>query len=267
MPHGPLHCIPHRLRAGVVLALALSVAACASETPRTPPPPEGTPERVVHDAIEAHGGERFHALQLEFDFRGTPFLVVYDDGLFVFERRTTGPDGRTVVDRMDNDGTTRTVNGTQIDLAPQELASLETAVNSVVYFALLPWRLQDPAVHLRDLGDAELDGEPYRKIEVTFEPDGGGRDWEDQFVYWFHRDTHMLDFMAYRYHTGEGGTRFRRAVNRREVEGIVLQDYENFAAEGDLDDVAAYDELYRTGRLRLVSLVELEAVRISVPPR
>jgi len=267
MPHGPIRCIPHRMRGGVVLALALSLAACASETPRTPPPPEGTPERVVHDAIEAHGGERFRALQLEFDFRGTPFLVVYDDGLFVFERRTTGPDGRTVVDRMDNDGTTRTVNGTPVDLAPQDLASLETAVNSVVYFALLPWRLQDPAVHLRDLGDAELDGEPYRKIEVTFEPDGGGRDWEDQFVYWFHRDTHMLDFMAYRYHTGEGGTRFRRAVNRREIGGIVLQDYENFAAEGDLDDVAAYDELYRTGGLRLVSLVELEAVRISVPPR
>lgn len=258
MPRGPV--------SALVVLLAFSAGGCTSETPRTPPP-EGTPERVVHDAIEAHGGDRFHELQLEFEFRGTPFHVLYDEGRFAFERRTTDAEGRTVVERMDNDATTRTVDGAPVTLLPQERAALETAVNSVVYFALLPWRLQDPAVRLRDLGAAELEGEPYRKIEVTFEPDGGGRDWEDQFVYWFHRDTHMLDFMAYRYHTGEGGSRFRRAVNRREVQGIVVQDYENFAAEEDLDDVAAYDDLHRTGRLRLVSMVELEAVRITVPPR
>jgi hypothetical protein len=254
-------------RSAFVFFLALVLPACSSESPRASAPPAGTPERVVHDAISAHGGDRFRALRLEFEFRGTPFLVVYDHGIFVFERRTTDAEGRTVVERMDNDATTRTVDGTTVDLAPQELASLETAVNSVVYFALLPWRLEDPAVRLRDLGDAEVEGEPYRKIEVTFESDGGGRDWEDRFVYWFHRDTHMLDYMAYRYHTGDGGTRFRRAINRRVVEGIVLQDYENFEAEEDLDDVAAYDELHRTGQLRLVSLVELDAVRLTVPPR
>lgn len=254
---------------GLPLAFALGIlpVACSGDAAPSSPPPEGTPERVVHDAIEAHGGERFRSFEAHFEFRGIPFHVVYDGGRFAFERRFTDAEGRIVLDRMDNAGSTRTVDGAPIPLEPRERAALETAVNSVVYFGFLPWRLQDPAVRLRDLGHAQLEGEPYRKIEVTFEVDGGGRDWEDRFVYWFHRDTHMLDYVAYRYHTGEGGTRFRRAVNRRSVEGIVLQDYENFAAETDLEDVAAFDELHRTGQLRLVSLVALEAVRISVPPR
>jgi hypothetical protein len=235
-------------------------------------PPEGTPERVVHDAIEAHGGDRFRSVQLAFVFRGDPFVVVYDEGRFAFERTRPAldeglPPGATLVDRMDNEGTTRTVGGTPVPLDPETLHTLETDVNSVVYFAFLPWRLQDPAVRLRDLGETTLNDEPYRKVEVTFETEGGGRDWEDRFIYWFHRETHFLDFMAYRYHTGEGGTRFRQAVNRREVGDLVVQDWLNFTADPDVDDVARYDELYREGSLRAVSRIELEGLRVTPPPR
>jgi len=206
-------------------------------------------------------------MQADFEFRGDPFRVVYADGEFRFERRTVGPGGEDVVDRMDNDGTSRLVDGTPVTLTPAETASVETAVNSVVYFAFLPWRLQDPAVRLRDLGTAPLGGVTYRKIEVTFEADGGGRDWEDRFVYWFHPETGTLDYLAYHFHTGEGGTRFRRAVNRREEGGLLVQDYENYTSTRDLDDVADFDELYEAGELRRVSLVELDRLRITTPSR
>jgi hypothetical protein len=215
----------------------------------------------------AHGGGRFRNMQADFEFRGDPFQVVYADGEFRFERRTVGPGGEDIVDRMDNDGTSRLVDGTPVTLTPAETASVETAVNSVVYFAFLPWRLQDPAVRLRDLGTAPLGGVAYRKIEVTFEADGGGRDWEDRFVYWFHPETGTLDYLAYRFHTGEGGTRFRRAMNRREEGGLLVQDYENYTATRDLDDVADFDELYEAGELRRVSVVELDRLRITTPSR
>lgn len=243
-------------------------AGCATEEAHPPP---GTPERVVHDAIEAHGGARFHAVQFDFLFRGEPFRVVYHEGRFAFERTRDGgwedlPPEARVVDRMDNEGTTRTVDGAPVPLSEEARHALETGLNSVVYFAFLPWRLQDDAVRLQDLGEVRLQGEPYRKIEVTFEVEGGGRDWEDRFIYWFHRDTHLLDFLAYRYHTGEGGTRFRQATNRREVNGFVVQDWLNFTADPDVDDVARYDELHEAGALRFVSTVELEDLRIGPPP-
>ncbi len=239
--------------------------------PGEPLPPAGSPERVVHDAVEAHGGARFHTVQFDFRFREEPFRVVYREGQFVFERTRPGgwgdfPREARVVDRMDNTGTTRTVHGTPVPLTEEARHDLETGLNSVVYFAFLPWRLQDPAVRLRDLGEVEVQGEPYRKIEVTFEVEGGGRDWEDRFIYWFHRETHLLDFLAYRYHTGEGGTRFRQATNRREVQGIVVQDWLNFTGDPDVDDVARYDELYQDGALRLVSVVDLVDLRVG-PPR
>jgi hypothetical protein len=157
------------------------------------------------------------------------------------------------------------VDGAAVQLTAEARASLETQVNSVVYFAFLPYRLEDPAVRLRDLGEAELEDRPYRVIEVTFEQEGGGRDFDDRFVYWIHRDDHTLDFLAYRFHVGDGGTRFRRAVNRREVGGILIQDYENWTLDPEIDDVAAYGDAFAAGRLELVSMVELGNVRVSTP--
>lgn len=230
--------------------------------------PEASPERVIRDGIEAHGGARFSAMEATFGFRGDAFRVRYHDGAFAFERTVMAPraglaPGEVQVDRMDNAGTSRKVGGDAVALTPEAQRNLETDLNSVVYFAFLPWRLEDPAVRLRDLGEGQLNGTRYRKIEVTFEAEGGGRDWEDRFIYWFHPETHLLDFLAYRFHTGDGGTRFREAANRREVGGLVVQDWLNFTADPEVDDIARYDELFEAGLLRLVSRVELEDLRIE----
>jgi hypothetical protein len=254
-----------RISSFSVLALALVVAGCTEPASAPGSDALDPAAQVIRDAIEVHGGDRFDRVQVEFDFRGDPFTVLYDRGRFRFERRRVDAEGRTVVDRIDNEGASRQVNGAPVQLTAEERATLETQVNSVVYFAFLPYRLEDPAVRLRDLGDAELEDRPYRMIEVTFEQEGGGRDFDDRFVYWVHKDDHTLDFLAYRFHVGEGGTRFRRAVNRREVGGILVQDYENWTLDPEVDDVAAYGDAFAAGRLRLVSLVELENVRVSTP--
>jgi len=54
-------------------------------------------------------------------------------------------------------------------------------------------------------------------------------------------------------------------VNRREVGGVLVQDYENWTLDPEVDDVAAYGDAFAAGRLRLVSFVELENVRVSTP--
>lgn len=242
----------------LLIALSLSLAAgCA------PPDPA---QRAVDRAMDAHGGERLDEGQVTFTFRGQEFRMVRSGGRFLYERSRTDTLGHRIREWMDNEGTGREVDGVPERLDDQERARIETGVHSVVYFGFLPFRLQDPAVRLRDLGRAELEGREYRKVEVTFEEDGGGSDWEDRFVYWFDEGEGTLDYLAYRYHRDGGGTRFRRAVNRRWVNDVIVQDYQNFRPLGPIDDIADFDRLLEAGELELVSMVELEDVEISDPP-
>ncbi len=230
------------------------LAACQEQS--------GGPEQVVADAIERHGGDIFDRVHMAWDFRGVPFEVLQEDGRFRFQRTVTDSLGQATVEVMENEGSWVEEDGARVDLDPRQRARLETAVNSVVYFGFLPFRLDDPPVRHRDLGTAELDGESYRKIEVTFEQEGGGSDWEDRFIYWFHAEDHTLDYLAYREAADVETTRFRRAVNRREVGGLVVQDYENYTGDPDVGDVAEYDRLFEAGDLRLVSMVEFDDLQV-----
>ncbi|TVP58458.1 MAG: hypothetical protein EA351_03525 [Gemmatimonadales bacterium] len=252
----------HRIARGVRRATVLLLSMLASTACDTA---DSDARQVVYRAIDVHGGENFERVHIEFGFRDHTFLVYRDGGEFRYERIGVDDEGRATRDLMDNEGTRAWVDGEPVELDPDVRTSLETAVNSVVYFAFLPFRLDDPAVILRDLGEAEIEGRAQRKIEVTFRQDGGGRDWEDRFIYWFDTEHGTLDYLAYLYHTGEGGTRFRRAVNRRTVGGILIQDYENYTADPQITDVADYDRWFEEGRLTLVSEIRLEDVDVSAP--
>lgn len=86
------------------------------------------------------------------------------------------------------------------------------SVNSVHYFAYLPQGLNDKAVQKELLGEVVLKGEPYYKVRVTFAQEGGGNDYEDVFIYWFHKQKFTMDYLAYEFHVDGGGMRFREAV-------------------------------------------------------
>jgi len=223
---------------------------------------EGGPDWVVAQSIERYGGSRFVDVQIQFEFRGTPFAMTRQEGGFHYQRTVRGPDGQMVTEVMEDGGTWAEVGGARVSLSPDEIYEVETAVNSVIYFSFLPFRLDDGSVILRDLGSAEVAGEPYYKIEATFEQEGGGTDWDTRFVHWFHRDRLTLDYLAYSYSRDGGGSRFRRAVNRRDVGGLTIQDYENYAGDSATRDIAELDRLYDEGALELLSMVELERVEV-----
>lgn len=218
-------------------------------------------DRIIARAIEAHGGQRFEQSHISFDFRGEAFSIARRNGTFRYERALN--DAEETVFVMTNDSLYKTEGGTWVEMNARQYRSAETALNSVVYLALLPYRLQDEAAQSALLGVDTIAGRPYNRVEVTFEEEGGGRDWEDRFMYWFGADYDMLDFIAYEYFTGEGGTRFREAYNRRDVEGIVFQDYRNYTAD-EIDGLSAYPGLWLRDRLALVSTIELENIEVKL---
>lgn len=221
-------------------------------------------EQVVDRAIKAHGGDRFRQSEVRFTFRGDRYRIWRQGGRYRYERTYEGSIG-TVTEVMANDTLYRTVEGERQDLTDGDRASIRTTVNSVVYFALLPFRLNDPAVQLRKLGETEIRGEPYHEIEVTFRREGGGEDWDDRFVYWFHRDQYTMDYLAYHFHSDGGGTRFREAVDRRRVGGLLLADFRNYTSPAIDTAVEEYDRIYeeRPEALDLVSEIRLEEVEVE----
>lgn len=256
------------------LVLLLLIAACRSEPAadqdRTAPasaavssptaPVDSVAQRLIDQARTAHGSSRLDSATVRFRFRGYDFEVMREGDRFRYVRTATDSLGRQVVDALASDGVSRTVDGRAADLTDAQQLSVEGGINSVVYFALLPHALVDPAVQPRYLGPATLDGEPYEAIEVTFRQEGGGRDWEDRFVYWLHRDRHTLDYFAYAFHVNGGGTRFREAYNVRKENGIRFADYRNYTAASIGDTLEAYAR--PPGDLELLSTVVLEDVEV-----
>lgn len=235
--------------------LLLLLAYCNSETPAS------KAVEVVDKAIEVHGGEAFAKADMAFDFRSRTYTYFRDNGIFEYRRIFTDSTGAHTTDILNNEGFVRMVEGDTVQLSEEKEKAYTGSVNSVIYFALLPYRLNDAAVQKEYLGQVQLDGEPYDKVKVTFEKKGGGEDFEDVFVYWFHADQHTLDYLAYQFHTDGGGYRFRKAYNPREAGGIRWQDYINYKPKAKEVKVEALDSLYEAEQLEELSRIELKDVR------
>jgi hypothetical protein len=242
-----------------LLLCAIQWAACTED--------EMDPQRIVDRAIDAHGGaDQLDGAIIQFDFRDRRFTLRHDGGHFRYER--TFPDSSVRIhDVLANDGVYREIAGDRIVLSDSMRRSVTSGVNSVAYFALLPFKLNDPAVKKRYLGADSVRQEPYHKVEITFEQERGGRAYEDRFVYWFHRDRHTMDYFAYDFEEDGGGTRFREAVRPRRIDGLLFVDYINYMSDlipSPGDSIEHYDRALEAGNVRVLSEINLE--NISVKP-
>ncbi len=247
--------------------LWLSTLACwgliAACTPDSPAPPA---EAIIEQALAAHGSAALNPAVVTFDFRDAHFRIRHAGGRYHYQRTYRDSLGRAVREVLSNDSLYRAVDGERVTLTEDERRSVESAVNSVTYFALLPYFLQDAAVQPDYLGVDTVAGAPYDQVRVTFRQEGGGRDWQDVFMYWFDPSDHTMEYLAYAYGFGPDeayGTRFREAYNARTVEDIRFADYRNYTTVGDtLRDLTRYPALMAQDSLELVSRVELDSVRV-----
>lgn len=222
--------------------------------------PPADAQEIVDCAIEACGGERYQDSRIQFTFRDRQYQAYRENGQRVLVRITQSDTAR-IEDVKTGASFERMIEGVAQPLADTTRQKLSDAVNSVHYFAYLPNGLNDPAVIKTYLGKKKIGDSEYHKIQVTFEQEGGGTDFEDVFVYWFNTQSCLPDYLAYEYHTNGGGMRFREAYNERKIGGIRFVDYRNFKYEGPLP-VTALDSLYLAGDLELLSLIKLEDIEV-----
>jgi hypothetical protein len=224
---------------------------------------EEEPQRIIDKAIEVAGGPIFENSVITFDFRNRHYITRREGGIFSHERVFTTDSVNIVHDYLTNEGFHREINDTLATVPDSMAVRYARSVNSTIYFALLPYGLNDAAVLKQFCGRTTFEGQSYYCVEITFEQEGGGEDYNDVFYYWIHDTKYTIDYMAYLYFSEGGGLRLRKAVNPRWIDGVLLQDYINFQPPHDTVRLEHMEALYKEGKLEELSRIELENITVT----
>lgn len=215
-------------------------------------------DSIVNAAIVAHGGVGYDTADYSFEFRGKKLRFQNNGAKYTYSSEVQKGDS-LIKDVMINTNFTRYINSQKQNLTPADAARYRESLNSIIYFATLPYKLQDASVTKEFVEETIIKGKKYEVIKVTFGKDGGGKDFSDTYMYWINKDNHKIDYLAYSYHVNEGGIRFRVAFNTRVIAGITFQDYVNYEAPIKTD-LKALSKLYEQGKLKEVSKILTENV-------
>lgn len=238
----------------LVLLVAITFVSCNTTL--------NDPQKIIDKAIAAAGGEKYLNSTIEFDFRDRHYRAERNGGTFSYERIVKAGDS-VVHDFVTNSGFQRKINDQLTEVADTMKTKYTSSVNSVIYFALLPYALNDPAVIKSFLGETSLNEKDYYKVKITFQPQGGGEDFEDTFIYWIDNKDFTIGYMAYSYEETDGiGLRFRKAYNPRTVNGILFLDYINLKPKTETQ-ITDLEELFKKGELEELSKIELVNIQVK----
>lgn len=245
----------NRLLLGMGLLLVLS---CKKSTSGTL-----TAQQVVDKSIALSGGENFNKSRVSFEFRDRVYES-YHVGNKKILKRITPTDSVTITDIKTNSNFQRFFNDSLISLSDTLASKYANSVNSVHYFARLPFGLNDPAVKKELLGATTIKDEEFFKVKVTFARENGGKDFEDIYLYWFDKKEYRPKYLAYKFFTDGGGIRFREAYNERYVGGIRFVDYNNLKPKkGHQVDFMKIDSIFDANLLELLSKIELRDIEVE----
>lgn len=220
---------------------------------------------VINKAIAQAGGKVLDNATIAFDFRENHYKARRENGIFALTRCSNGNCNDTV-DVLTNSDFERRINNKPVKLADSMIDKYSNSVNSVHYFSVLPYGLDNPAVKKEILDTVDIKGDSYYEIKVVFEEQGGGTDYEDKYMYWVNTEDFTVDYLAYNYHVNEGGTRFREAYNARKINGVRIVDYKNYNPKEQYPALESLDSLFLNEQLDLLSLIELKNVEIKTCP-
>ncbi|MGG6231367.1 DUF6503 family protein [Tenacibaculum sp. SDUM215027] len=235
------------------ISLLLLVVSCK---------PKFTAQQIIDKSIEYSKLNEIGNATISFNFRKNYYKATRSNGTFELVR-TIKNDSATIQDVLSNENFRRFVNDSLVELTEKDKNRYSNSVNSVHYFSVLPFGLNDKAVQKKLLEPVTIKGKEYYKIRVTFAEEGGGEDFDDVFIYWFAKDSFQVDYLAYKYHTNGGGVRFRDVKEEKIVNGIRFVDYNNYKPLNKDIDFYTIDELYENGALKKLSEIVLNDIKLN----
>jgi hypothetical protein len=224
-----------------------------------------TAQQIIDTSIVASGANKVDNSEIRFNFRDKKYSALRKtNGFFMLSRIYQKENLGYIEDNISNQGFKRVVNAHVFNVPDSMSAKYSNSVNSVHYFSVLPYGLNDKAVHKKQLLSSTLKGKEYYKIEITFSKDGGGEDFDDVFIYWIGKDDFLIDYLAYSYHTNGGGKRFRVLKEQCSKGGIRFVDYHNYKPLKKLVPLIELDKAFENNELIKVSEIILEDIEVKI---
>lgn len=245
-----------KLFIAAIFIVIILLSTCSSIKNATKPTTQA--DKILSKTINAHGGEKYDKAHYEFVFRKKKYTFKNEGQKYTYTASST-KDGQKIIDVLNNDGITRTINGTTTSLSEKQKRGYTGSLNSVIYFATLPHKLLDPAVNKSYIGKVDIKGMSYDVLHIYFNEENGGVDHDDNFYYWINAKTNRIDYLAYDYKVNNGGVRFRSAYNPRVVDGILFQDYVNYKAPVGTP-LSMLPKLFEKNELTKLSVIETEDI-------
>ncbi len=222
-----------------------------------------TANEIIESAINYSGGELYNNSSIFFEFRDKHYEFLKMNGSWKMSRSFSDSIG-LYKDIYSSKGFQRTINDSLIQVHDSMAVKYIESINSVFYFALLPYKLNDEAVISEFLGQEEISSSLYYKVKIKFKEEGGGIDHEDEFIYWFDSKDYSLDYLAYSFQVNGGGKRFRKAYNERIVNGIRFVDYENYKPMEETEiPLEKLGIAFKEEKLELLSKIELKKLEVN----
>jgi len=241
----------------LLLVTILLLASCQEEKEQF------SAEEIIDKTIAKAGGDNYRKATIDFKFRKNKYKSIRNGGEFHLEREIQDS-VKSYREVISNTGYQRFLDDSLVAVPDSMVVKYTSSINSVHYFAHLPYGLNDKAVNKKLVGDAEINGKSYYQLKVTFSQDGGGQDHHDEFLYWINKENYTIDYLAYKFHINEGGLRFREAYNPRVIGGIRFVDYRNYSLEDFNTDLCGLDELFEEGKLELLSTIETKDIHVEL---
>jgi hypothetical protein len=168
----------------------------------------------------------------------------------------------TINDILSNSGFKRIKNSKPLKIQDSMAIKFSESVNSVHYFSILPYGLNDKAVQKKLLGETKIRGDNYYKIQITFSKENGGVDFDDIFIYWIRKGDFKIGYIAYLFHTNGGGMRFREVRKEHIIAGISFVDYDNYKPKNSNIKLENLDKIFEKGELEKISEINLKDIKI-----
>ena len=212
-------------------------------------------EEIINTVV-VNSGFDSAIFSVNFDFRDHHYSLKQKPSFYSFSRSIIQNEIEVKDVMTPNQPLKRYLDGVPIKISDSIRGVYSNSLNSVMYFFQLPKPLQDPSVIKVLMSSVEINGYSYWTIKVTFKEEGGGEDYQDEYRYWINQNNYEIDFLAYNYQSDGGGTRFRRAINKRKINGMFFQDYENYKPFQIFEQLDNLPKFFEQGNLELISLIE-----------
>tara|TARA_B110000037_G_scaffold222757_1_gene299349 strand:- start:942 stop:1679 length:738 start_codon:yes stop_codon:yes gene_type:complete len=223
-----------------------------------------TAQQIIDKTMHYSGADQVVNSKIKFTFRTKEYTAIRKNGIFELFKQYLTADSLKVKEVLSNNGYLRFINNKAVPIVDSLIADYGNAINSVHYFSVLPFGLNNAAVHKKLLKSAQIKGKEYYKLEISFSEHGGGEDFEDLFIYWIGKESFLIDYLAYSYHTNGGGMRFRAVKTQNKTKGIRFVNYENYKPIDPNIDFYTIDHAFENNGLKKVSEIILEAIEVKL---